>query len=390
MDGTGQPAAPASDVQVSPDGPEVATDLRSGRGPADIGLGGPLAVRLRLDIAYDGTDFRGWSTQPGTRTVQGALVEAIDRHRVGDLVAGLPTCAGRTDAGVHAHGQVAHLDLHHRPDSAAAGARGAGPDTAATPVDPTDLARDLARAVRRWRRALPPDVGLRAVTVAPAGFDARFSAVWRRYVYRVSDPRTPADPLLRGFVVRHAHEVSPELVTEAAARLSGEHDFAAFCRRKPDGTTIRTLLDCRAERSPAGIVEIGFRADAFCRQMVRSLVGALLLVGDGHRDVSWPAELLAGTGRAAGVTVASARGLCLEEVGYPPDAELAGRAARTRAVRTLAADAGRASTGWSAGLAEGCGVDCDDDLDQTSGRLVAEPPLADPVAESSLAQPVSS
>lgn len=386
MDGTGQPAAAAPDGADGSGGSDGADHSAAPVGPdgspnrpgsVDLGLGGPLAVRLRLDIAYDGTDFRGWSTQPGTRTVQGALVDAIDRHPVGAFVAGLPTCAGRTDAGVHAHGQVAHLDLHHRPDSAAAAARGAGPDAAAAaPVDPADLARDLARAVRRWRRALPPDVGLRAVTVAPAGFDARFSAVWRRYVYRVSDPRTPADPLLRGFVVRHPHEVSPELVTEAAARLLGEHDFAAFCRRKPDGTTIRTLLDCRAERSPAGIVEIGFRADAFCRQMVRSLVGALLLVGDGHRNVSWPAELLVGTGRAPGVTVASARGLCLEEVGYPPDSELAVRAARTRAVRTLAADAGRADAGRAAATpAGGCGGDCDDDLEPAGpGRLVEPVP----------------
>jgi len=350
-------------------------------------LGGGFACRLRLDVAYDGAGFRGWSMQPGLRTVQGVLAEVLGRHPVGELVAGLPTCAGRTDAGVHARGQVAHLDLHHRlaPSSAALGRRpttgsgelggpgeveelpdggvlsapgtggsaapGGPPEAAAEPqhtgtahtagpgrLEPDipaerDVPTGLESAVRRWRRALPDDLGLRRVTLAPPGFDARFSAVWRRYVYRLSDPLTPADPLVRSHVVRHPHEIRPELVSAAGALLLGEHDFAAFCRTKPDATTIRELQVCRAWRTGSGVVEVEFRADAFCRQLVRSLVGALVPVGDGSREVDWPARLLGDRVRAPGVTVAPAHGLCLEEVGYPRDDLLADRASRTRAVR---------------------------------------------------------
>jgi len=359
-----------------------------------VPLGGVFACRLRLDVAYDGAGFRGWSMQPGLRTVQGVLAEVLGRHPVGELVAGPPTCAGRTDAGVHARGQVAHLDLHHRlgpppgavgsrPDTGSAelggreqaeellggdvlstpatsgGAAAGGPPGAPDPPQRTgtagatapgrlerdvraardvpigrDVPAGLESAVRRWRRALPDDLGLRRVTLAPPGFDARFSAVWRRYVYRMSDPLTPADPLVRGRVVRHPHEIRPELVSAAGALLLGEHDFAAFCRTKPDATTIRELQVCRGWRTGSGVVEIEFRADAFCRQLVRSLVGALVPVGDGSREVDWPARLLGDRVRAPGVTVAPAHGLCLEEVGYPRDDLLADRASRTRAVRT--------------------------------------------------------
>jgi len=352
-----------------------------------VSLGGVFACRLRLDIAYDGAGFRGWSMQPGLRTVQGVLAEVLGRHPVGELVTGLPTCAGRTDAGVHARGQVAHLDLHHRPgpppgpeatrpDTGGAelrpreevderpdggvlpepGSGGAAPGGPPGPADRPartgtggatgsgrlerdvgagrDVPAGLESAIRRWRRALPDDLGLRRVTLAPPGFDARFSAVWRRYVYRLSDPLTPADPLVRGHVVRHPQEIQPELVSAAGALLLGEHDFAAFCRAKPDATTIRELQVCRAWRTGSGVVEIEFRADAFCRQLVRSLVGALVPAGDGSREVDWPARLLRDRVRAPGVTVAPAHGLCLEEVGYPRDDLLADRASRTRAVRT--------------------------------------------------------
>lgn len=290
--------------------------------------GGPFVGRLRLDLAYDGTGFRGWSAQPGLRTVQGTLAEAIHRHPVGALVAGMPTCAGRTDAGVHARGQVAHLDLYApEPD----------PDTGEPvedPEAPEPMGSGLvAAAVRRWRRALPSDVSLRAVTPVPVDFDARFAALWRRYVYRVVDGEAGADPLLRGFVLSHPRRLDPQLLTRGALPLLGEHDFAAFCRRKPDATTIRRLLDCSAHRSADGIVEISFRADAFCQQMVRSLVGALVQVGDGTRDAEWPGQLLA-AGIRATVQLAPPHGLCLEEVGYPPPDQLRARTAVTRAVRT--------------------------------------------------------
>jgi tRNA pseudouridine38-40 synthase len=299
----------------------------------------PAPVRLRLDVAYDGGGFRGWSVQPGLRTVQGVLNEAIERHPVGELTAGIPTCAGRTDAGVHARGQVAHADLYPAAAAAAAAvpddpADRAGPDVRQVPVIAVDP-DDLVRAARRWRRALPEDVSLRGVRIAPPQFDARFGAIWRRYVYRVRDSDESADPLQRGFVLRYPRRLDTDRLTAAGRLLLGEHDFAAFCRRKPDATTIREMFECSATRAVDGVVEISFRADAFCQQMVRSLVGALLPVGDGTREPGWPAELLELRTRAT-VQLAPPQGLCLEEVGYPPDEELAARIAQTRAVRTPA------------------------------------------------------
>lgn len=292
--------------------------------------GGPFVGRLRLDVAYDGAGFRGWSMQPGLRTVQGVLAEAIHRHPVGALVAGMPTCAGRTDAGVHARGQVAHLDLY-APEPGPDGGEPVPDVEAPAPMG----AEKLEAAVRRWRRALPPDVSLLAVRAVSVDFDARFAALWRRYVYRVADGLGGADPLLRGFVLSHPRRLDPQLLNRGALPLLGEHDFAAFCRRKPDATTIRHLLGCSAQRTADGVVEISFRADAFCQQMVRSLVGALLPVGDGTRDPGWPGQLLVAGVRAT-VQLAPPHGLCLEEVGYPPADQLRARAGVTRAVRTLA------------------------------------------------------
>lgn len=271
--------------------------------------------------------------QPGLRTVQGVLAEAIHRHPVGALVAGMPTCAGRTDAGVHARGQVAHLDLYAPESGPDSGESVPGFDAPPAPMD----AEKLEAAVRRWRRALPADVSLLAVRAVSADFDARFAALWRRYVYRVADGAGGADPLLRGFVLSHPRRLDPQLLTRGALPLLGEHDFAAFCRRKPDATTIRRLLECSAQRTADGVLEISFRADAFCQQMVRSLVGALLPVGDGTRDVRWPGQLLAAGVRAT-VQLAPPHGLCLEEVGYPPADQLRARAGVTRAVRTRAAE----------------------------------------------------
>lgn len=302
--------------------------------------GGPFVGRVRLDLAYDGAGFRGWSAQPGLRTVQGVLAEAIHRHPVAALVAGMPTCAGRTDAGVHARGQVAHLDLY---------APEPGPDTAGPPSHiemppaPVDAAK-LAAAAGRWRRALPPDLSLLSATVVSADFDARFAALWRRYVYRVVDSPGGADPLLRGFVLSHPRPLDPQLLTRGALGLLGEHDFAAFCRRKPGGTTIRRLLECSAQRIADGVVEITFRADAFCQQMVRSLVGALLPVGDGSRDPGWPGQLLAAAVRAP-VQLAPPHGLCLEEVGYPEPDQLRARTGVTRSVRTLVDGSGTVGAG---------------------------------------------
>jgi tRNA pseudouridine38-40 synthase len=268
--------------------------------PADPpGVGG--LVRVRLAIAYDGGGFSGWAAQPGRRTVQGELEEALAR------VLRVPvalTVAGRTDAGVHARGQVAHADL-----------------------PPAALQLGL---VRRLAGMLPPDVRVRAVQPAPDGFDARFSAVWRRYAYRVVDDPAAADPLRRYDTLSWPRPLDRDAMQAAADQLLGERDFAAFCKRRDGATMVRALQQLDWDRDRTGVLAATVRADAFCHSMVRSLIGALLAVGEGRRPPDWPAAQLARTDRSSEVTVAPAHGLTLVEVGYPPDAELAARARQTR------------------------------------------------------------
>lgn len=268
-----------------------------------------MTVRWRLDIAYDGTDFSGWATQPELRTVQGTLEHWIRQVlRLSEPVQ--LVCAGRTDAGVHARGQVAHVDL---PDDA--------------PVDTLE---------RRLRRVLPMDVVVRRTSPAPAGFDARFAAIWRRYVYRLNDGTVPMDPLLRGHIVWVRGQLDLEAMNSAAQLLIGLKDFAPFCKRHEGATTIRTLLDLHAERDQRGDIAYTVRADAFCHSMVRSLMGAMTAVGSGKRDSDWLAEVMTSPGRHSSIQVMPAHGLCLEEVGYPSEAGLAERVIQARAKREVA------------------------------------------------------
>jgi tRNA pseudouridine38-40 synthase len=271
----------------------------------------PGTVRVRLDLAYDGAEFSGWARQRSRRTVQGELEDAIR------TVLRLPepvelTVAGRTDAGVHARGQVAHVDL---------------------PAEVWDAEGERLR--RRLAGRLPWDVRVWRVGEAPSGFNARFSALWRRYAYRVGDHPGGVDPLLRGHVLWHDRPVDVDLMNAAAERMLGEHDFAAYCKKREGATTIRTLLDLRWERTADGLAVATVRADAFCHNMVRALVGAMLLVGDGHRPAGFPAEVLAGRVRHSAVNVVRPHGLTLEEVGYPADHLLAARNREARNVRTL-------------------------------------------------------
>jgi tRNA pseudouridine38-40 synthase len=280
---------------------------------------------VRIDLAYDGTDFSGWAAQPGRRTVEGVLAETLGRVLRMEEPPRL-TVAGRTDAGVHARGQVAHADLPRDTWEAAGGQR-AGRGRAAE-------VRDAGAALAgRLARALPADLRVRAIAPAPEGFDARFSALWRRYSYRVCDAVATADPLRRHDTLWHLRPLDLAAMTEAAALLLGEHDFAAFCRRREGATTVRALRRLDWQRDADGTVVATVIADAFCHNMVRSLVGALLPVGDGGRPPSWPASVLAGRTRHPAVRVVPPHGLCLEEVRYPPPAELASRAEETRQVR---------------------------------------------------------
>ena len=279
--------------------------------------GAPL--RIRLDLRYDGTDFSGWAAQPGLRTVEGELSAALTTVLRSEQPVRL-TVAGRTDAGVHARGQVAHLDA----DPAA---------WAALPGRSDRTAEEAA--LSRLRGILPGDLTVRAVTVAPAGFDARFSALQRRYLYRLCDRPETADPLRRRDTVSTKRELDVDAMHAAAQELLGLHDFAAFCKKREGATTVRTLLDYAWRRAADGTLEATVVADAFCHSMVRSLVGAVVPVGEGRRSVAWPAEVLRAAVRDTGVTVMPPHGLSLEEVTYPDDAGLAARATEARAVRTL-------------------------------------------------------
>jgi tRNA pseudouridine38-40 synthase len=252
------------------------------------------------------------------------------------------TVAGRTDAGVHASGQVAHADVPRE-----------------------TWQREQERVLRRLAAVLPVDVRVLAVREVPADFDARFAATWRRYEYRLSDAVWGVPPLRRGELLWWPRRLDVLAMSEAAAALVGLHDFAAFCRHRAGATTVRQLTRLDVSRDPAdesggesaaesvgdasdesagdpsddrrGEIVCTVVADAFCHSMVRSVVGALLAVGEGRRPPSWPASLLARDRRASDVAVAPAHGLTLVEVGYPPDDQLAARAAQTRAVRRLPA-----------------------------------------------------
>jgi tRNA pseudouridine38-40 synthase len=267
------------------------------------------ACRIRIDLSYDGGGFSGWARQPRLRTVQAVLEDALTRVLRTDPPVQL-TVAGRTDAGVHARGQVAHADLP------AAAWRGAAPVIA-----------------RRLAGLLPPDIRVRRVGLAPDGFDARFSALSRRYSYRVCDDPTGPDPLRRYDTHWHRHEVEVAAMNEAAGLLLGEHDFAAFCRRREGASTVRELLSLSWARPEASVAEATVVADAFCHSMVRALVGALLKVGEGAQPPSWPAQVLTARVRDPAVPVVPPHGLCLEEVRYPPPGQLARRALATRRVR---------------------------------------------------------
>jgi tRNA pseudouridine38-40 synthase len=261
-------------------------------------------VRVRLDLAYDGTDFAGWAYQHEQRTVQGELERALATLARRDDLPRV-TVAGRTDAGVHATGQVAHVDL------------------------PPAVAAD--RLLLRLNGLLPYDVRIRQVSRAPQGFDARFSGLARTYRYRVADSPALVDPLRRRDTLVWARELDLAAMQEASRQLLGLHDFAAFCRRREGATTTRTLLQLEWAREDVLVATV--RADAFCHSMVRSLVGALLAVGEGRRDPTWPSSLLTATARASDVVVAPAHGLTLVRVEYPPDDQLATRQQVTRNLR---------------------------------------------------------
>jgi tRNA pseudouridine38-40 synthase len=280
-----------------------------------------VRTRIRLDIAYDGTSFAGWATQPQLRTVQGELEQALATvfSRVG--TAPRITVAGRTDAGVHATGQVAHVDLDDAQLQLLRGRRG-----------DQDAPRTLARKLTGIAGPAA-DVVVTDARLAPEGFDARFSAVWRRYEYRIGDARSIRDPLRRANTVWLPRELDLGAMQAAAGSLLGLHDWAAYCRPREGATTIRDLQGFAWRRLPGGVLLAEVRADAFCHSMVRALVGASIAVGEGRLAPDAMRELRDAGQRTSAFAVAPAKGLTLVEVGYPADDELGTRRADARPPR---------------------------------------------------------
>ena len=279
-------------------------------------------MRVRLDVSYDGGPFSGWALQPGRRTVQGVLEEALH------LLVRRPirvTVAGRTDAGVHARGQVVHLDLTeaewlelprgHELDPAVA------------------MLRRIRGALSRILGDLTGAVEVHRISLAPPGFDARFSALWRRYSYRIADGAALWDPLGRYSTLWHKSPLDVSLLNEGASKLLGLQNFLSFCKPREGATTIRELQRFEFARAEDGVIVATVQADAFCHNMVRALIGSALYVGEGVEEPGWLHERLLAKMRDAKSVLAAPHPLVLEEVAYPSDDELLARAELTRARR---------------------------------------------------------
>ena len=260
--------------------------------------------RLRLDLSYDGTNFSGWAVQPDRRTVQQVIEDAIStvaQAKAETIV------AGRTDAGVHATGQVIHVDV---------------PET----LELSDLAYKL-------NRILDEDIRINQISIAPPAFHARFSALRRYYEYRLLDENKVIPPLARFNTESWYRPLDVDVMNQASALLLGTHNYAAFCKFREGATTIRTLETFSWSRDRDGYLIGDVVADAFCYSMVRNLVGAIVCVADGRKDVSWISTLLENKERVSDSLVFPARGLSLYKVDYPSAAELLERAAKTIARR---------------------------------------------------------
>ncbi|QSZ51083.1 pseudouridine synthase [Arthrobacter sp. D5-1] len=285
-------------------------------------MGGGGFLRVRLDLSYDGAPFNGWALQPGLRTVQGSVEEALA------LLLQRPvrvTVAGRTDAGVHARGQVVHLDLTEAEWLSLP--RGHELDPAVA------LLRRLRGALSRILGDLTGAVEVHDAGLAPEGFDARFSALWRRYSYRIADGPERWDPLLRGITLWHKAPLDVSLMNSGAVALLGLQDFRSYCKPREGATTIRELQKFSFTRDSDGVIVATVQADAFCHNMVRSLVGSALRVGEKLEAPGWLHSRLLERKRDAKSVLAAPHPLVLEEVSYPSDAEMLARAELTRARR---------------------------------------------------------
>ncbi len=271
-------------------------------------------TRFRVDFAYDGTNYTGFAKQPGHRTVQGDLLAAMTTifgETSNDFAMRV---AGRTDAGVHAANQVVHVDL--------------------SPAQIKRLGRSF-NVVAKLNHMLSEEIRVHKFEPAAAGFDARFSAIYRRYRYQISDDFAPKDPQQMRYVLNLTYALDPVAMNDAAQILIGLGDFASFCKSREGATTIRNLKRIRVKRNAQNIIEIELKADAFCHNMVRSIVGALIAVGAGRATKDDLKRTFERAKRVETYKVVEPKGLTLIEIGYPAESRLAYQAERARARRTL-------------------------------------------------------
>lgn len=269
--------------------------------------------RFRIDFGYDGTDFAGFAKQPLLRTVQGELVSALEKIFGTSEADFSMRVAGRTDAGVHALAQVCHVDIT---------------ETQLKRLGRTGLTAE------RLNGLLPSDIVVYEVSSAPAGFDARFSAISRSYRYLICDALSPRSPLTSRYELSHPTELNVKLMQQAASSLLGLRDFGAFCRPRAGATTIRQLRKFKVTRTEDN-VEVYIEADAFCHNMVRSLVGALIAVGEGKLSPEELVEIQQQAKRVSRFKVVAPHGLALTSVGYPPNRQLASQAEKARNMRDI-------------------------------------------------------
>ena len=261
--------------------------------------------RLRIDLAYDGTNFAGWAKQPDQRTLQGSIEEVLARML---RVPVNTVVAGRTDAGVHAAGQVVHVDIPN--------------NLAPSRYRPDEELLDFEHFKFRLNQMLDAEIRILEVTPAPTNFDARFSASARHYRYKLLDGNQDLPPLQRFDAATWFRPLDIELMNLASAALLGKHDFFTFCRYREGGSSLRTLLKFDWSRDPQGFVICEIAADGFGWNMVRNLVGAAVCVGEGRFPPAWMSEILTQTTRVSDSYVFPARGLTLVRVDYPDPAEL--------------------------------------------------------------------
>lgn len=270
--------------------------------------------RYRIDLAYDGTDFYGFSKQSAYRTVAGELLSGLVKIFGEDEEDFRMRVAGRTDAGVHAQAQVAHLDL--------------------TPEQLKRIRRGHGVA-ERLNKIIDPDVRVTTFEEADPGFHARFSALSRRYRYSIADRSVTPNPMTSRYMLEISWNLEVDPMIEVAKEFMGLRDFRAFCKERDGTTTIRELQEISVKRRPNGVIDIEVEADAFCHNMVRSVVGALMSAGSGRTTAKEVRKALKGQRNEHAYKVQAPQGLTLIKISYPAKSKLGAQAELTQRMRTL-------------------------------------------------------